>query len=75
MFKVNNRDLRTTSVTLPLSIVDLEQVNVYWTRITNLNNLLFLDQYLWLRRWNTNSREPGLKLLRYSAFHPSMLIN
>ena len=75
MFKVNNRDLRTTSVTLPLSIVDLEQVDVYWTRITNLNNLLFLDQYLWLRRWNTNSGEPGLKLLRYSAFHPSMLIN
>ena len=73
MFKVNNRDLRTTSVTLPLSIVDLEQVNVYRTRITNLNNLLFLDQYLWLR--NTNSGEPGLKLLRYSAFHPSMLIN
>ena len=75
MFKVNNRDLRTTSVTLPLSIVDLEQVDVYWTRITNLNNLLFLDQYLWLRRWNTNSGEPGLKLLRYSAFQPSMLIN
>ena len=70
MFKVNNRDLRTTSVTLPLSIVDLEQVNVYRTRITNLNNLLFLDQYLWLRRWNTNSGEPGLN---YSVIQPFIL--